>query len=44
MSEESPDFLSGHVTLGMLLDAEHACSLIDMGPSADSSEVGCCAM
>eukprot|EP00731_Ephydatia_muelleri_P016799 Em0009g1223a len=38
VSEESPDFLSGHVTVGLLLDAEHAYSLLDMGPAADSSE------
>lgn len=40
VSEESPDFTSGHVTLGLLLDAEHAYSLLDMGPAADGSEVG----
>ena len=36
-----PDPSGGHVTLGLLLDAENAFSILDMGPPADSSEVVC---
>ena len=34
-----PNSNAGHVTLGLLLDTDHAFSILDMGPSADSSEV-----
>jgi U3 small nucleolar RNA-associated protein 22 len=36
--QPSPD---SHVTLGLLLDTDHAFGVIEMGPPADSAEVGC---
>ena len=41
VSHRSPDPNDGHLTLGLLLDTEHAFSIIDMGPPADNTEVMC---
>ena len=29
-----------HVTVGVVLDSDHAFSVLDMGPAADSKQVG----
>lgn len=39
VTSSPPDPSGGHVTLGLLLDTDHAFSILDMGPPADSSEV-----
>ena len=39
VTSSPPDPSGGHVTLGLLVDTDHAFSILDMGPPADSSEV-----
>eukprot|EP00118_Oscarella_pearsei_P016238 m.153613 g.153613 ORF g.153613 m.153613 type:complete len:984 (+) comp38622_c1_seq1:233-3184(+) len=38
VAERPPALKSGHLTFGILLDSDHAFSILDKGPSADDSE------
>lgn len=39
MSKASPDFKKGYLSFGLLLDSDHAFSILDKGPPADDAQV-----